>query len=213
MNFINEQIEANTKAKLLLVAKHEFLKKGFSGANVREIAKKAGLTTGAIYNQFDNKDGLFEAIVRKEARIFLTILDKSEDSAFGNVAIQMADFSISAEVSRRHFMKLIDFFYQHWEEMKLVFCCSSGSSYEQFLDTSIGLVESKILAAVQKNNINVSAKTKFFIHVMVSTQFSNMKEIFDHELKKEEATQYILDVGAYHAAGWKQYWNTRNKKP
>ena len=42
--------ELNTRAKILRTAKQEFLDKEFAGTNVRAIAEKAGVTTGALYN-------------------------------------------------------------------------------------------------------------------------------------------------------------------
>ena len=64
----------NTRAKILQEAKKEFLDKGFAGTNVRTIAEKAGVTTGALYNLFDNKDGIFEALVSGVFDEFLNIM-------------------------------------------------------------------------------------------------------------------------------------------
>ncbi len=55
--------ELNTREKILYAAKREFLDKGFAGTNVRTVAQKAGVTTGALYNLFKNKNGIFEALV------------------------------------------------------------------------------------------------------------------------------------------------------
>ena len=44
-----------TKQHLLELAKAEFLKKGYSEASVRNIAKTAGLTTGAVFRYFPDK--------------------------------------------------------------------------------------------------------------------------------------------------------------
>lgn len=208
MKVINDAIEPNTKMKLLAVAKQEFLKKGFSGINVRNLAQKAGLTTGAIYNQFNNKDGIFEAVVGTVSRYFLNLLDKSEHGVYGTYSMKTADLALITQVAQKRFSVLIDFFYNNWDEMKLIFCCSQGSTYEHFLDNAIEFVESKTLAAMKQDKTKISKREKFFIHVMISTQFSNMKEIFDHDLNKKEATQYLLEVIAYHCAGWKQYYST-----
>ena len=54
---------AETKAKILESAKKEFLEKGFVNASLRTIAANAGLTTGAMYRHFKDKDALFCALV------------------------------------------------------------------------------------------------------------------------------------------------------
>ena len=48
---------------LLASAKQEFLEKGYQGASLRAICKNAGVTTGALYFFFQDKEDLFAAIV------------------------------------------------------------------------------------------------------------------------------------------------------
>ena len=54
---------AETKKKLLESAKKEFLEKGFNGASLRSIAANAGVTTGAMYRHFKDKNAFFCALV------------------------------------------------------------------------------------------------------------------------------------------------------
>ena len=58
--------ELNTREKILNAAKREFLEKGFAGTNVRAIAEKAGVTTGALYNLFKNHHRVSPLICRAE---------------------------------------------------------------------------------------------------------------------------------------------------
>ena len=52
-----------TKTHLLQCAKKEFMEKGFVGASLRGICQKAGVTTGALYFFFQDKDDLFCEVV------------------------------------------------------------------------------------------------------------------------------------------------------
>ncbi|HAC31005.1 MAG TPA: TetR/AcrR family transcriptional regulator, partial [Treponema sp.] len=52
-----------TKNRLLESAKKEFLEKGFTAASLRTIAANAGVTTGAMYRHFKDKDAFFCALV------------------------------------------------------------------------------------------------------------------------------------------------------
>ena len=67
-------------------------------------------------------------------------------------------------------------------------------------------MEAETILCLKKDGKTVSRRTKIFIHVMVSSHFENLKEIFYHNLKKSEALEYVLDFNAYHCGGWKQYW-------
>ncbi|HLE27755.1 MAG TPA: TetR/AcrR family transcriptional regulator [Anaerolineales bacterium] len=52
-----------TRARLLKAAHALFLKKGFHGTSVREIADEAGLAVGGIYNHFADKEAIFAAVL------------------------------------------------------------------------------------------------------------------------------------------------------
>jgi|AntRauTorckE5430_2_1112549.scaffolds.fasta_scaffold01075_8 AcrR family transcriptional regulator len=54
----------NTEAeyKILEAARKVFIKKGYAGARMREIADEAGINKGLLHYYFKTKDGLFESI-------------------------------------------------------------------------------------------------------------------------------------------------------
>jgi len=58
--------KAKTREKILRAAKAMFMSHGFDGANLRAIAAEAGLSTGALFANFENKADLFNAIVVTE---------------------------------------------------------------------------------------------------------------------------------------------------
>ncbi len=204
--------ELNTRAKILFAAKQEFFAKGFLKANVRSIAQAVGLTTGAIYNQFKNKDSMFDALVGTVVNDFLHLIQGVTAEDYAQYNMKTTELSVLAELSRSTFVKIIDFFYEHWDEMKLAMCCSTGSSYENIFDKAIRQKEMDVIACLKNDNIRISKRTEFFIHVMTSTEVSNLKEIFDHNLTKDEAELYITDINNYHCAGWKYYWLSQEEE-
>lgn len=60
-----------TRRVLLDAALEVFLEKGYSGARVQEIARRAGLTTGAIYANFENKSELLTAAIGEHGLLAL----------------------------------------------------------------------------------------------------------------------------------------------
>jgi AcrR family transcriptional regulator len=55
-----------TRAEVLAAAQRVFLRDGFHGASLTEIAQEAGYTFGAVYSNFQNKDELFLAVIDAE---------------------------------------------------------------------------------------------------------------------------------------------------
>jgi len=198
--------ELNTREKILDAAKREFLNKGFAGTNVRAVAQEAGVTTGALYNLFKNKDGIFEALVGGVFDEFLNILAYNDVFEARELDMKAGDLSEITEMSRRRFLRMIDFFYANWDAMKLLVYCAKGSSFEHIFDKAIDLTEKETLRLLTMDGVKMSRRIKFFIHVMVTSHFENLKEIFYHDLTKSEAAEYVLDFNVYHCGGWKQYW-------
>lgn len=53
---------ARTRAKLLDAAREIIRKKGFQRTTLKDVAQRAGMTSGAIYGNFKNRDELFMAL-------------------------------------------------------------------------------------------------------------------------------------------------------
>lgn len=62
-----EDKSSATLENILHAALEEFSDKSFLGASLRQIVKKAGVTTGAFYGYFSSKEALFAAIVEPHA--------------------------------------------------------------------------------------------------------------------------------------------------
>lgn len=56
------QRSATTRAALLTAARELFTERGFAGAAREEIVERAGVTRGALYHHFANKEDLFRAV-------------------------------------------------------------------------------------------------------------------------------------------------------
>lgn len=54
-----------TRAKLLEAARALIREKGYDGATLEQIADRAGMTTGAIYGNFKDRDSLFIAVAQR----------------------------------------------------------------------------------------------------------------------------------------------------
>jgi AcrR family transcriptional regulator len=55
--------KARTREELLAAARSVFLRRGFHGASLEEIADEAGYTKGAVYSNFAGKDDLYLAVL------------------------------------------------------------------------------------------------------------------------------------------------------
>lgn len=87
--------------QVLAGAREVFLRDGFEGASVDEIAKHAGVSKATLYSYFSDKRGLFQEVVQAECnRLSQQIMSKIEDDlpvrdALKTAAVGMATFLVS----------------------------------------------------------------------------------------------------------------------
>jgi len=58
-----EKVDAPRREALLAVAVEAFAAKGFNGTSINDLARKAGVSIGALYSYFPSKDDLFLTVV------------------------------------------------------------------------------------------------------------------------------------------------------
>jgi len=75
-----DELKNDKKKQLLDAALHVFATQGFEKASMREIAASAGMTTGAIYYHYKNKDDLYYDAVKESAYFVHKLSEKDENS-------------------------------------------------------------------------------------------------------------------------------------
>lgn len=74
---------AQTRQDLLAAALTVFSQKGYEAARLEDIAEIAGVTRGAIYFHFDNKAGLFMALVEDASALGVQAIDQAVEKGGG----------------------------------------------------------------------------------------------------------------------------------
>lgn len=62
-------------SRILDVAERLFAQKGFAGTAVRDIAREAGLTAPSLYNHFDGKQALYEAVLARGVQPLVDLME------------------------------------------------------------------------------------------------------------------------------------------
>jgi AcrR family transcriptional regulator len=65
MSKTQKQIQSEqTQQKIIEAATQLFVRKGFYGTSISDLAQATGLTKGALYHHFENKDAIFFAVIQ-----------------------------------------------------------------------------------------------------------------------------------------------------
>jgi len=72
------QSEKDRRGQILRAARSVFIEKGFLAARVEDVARRAGLSKGAVYFYYTSKRELFLSLVREEQENTYYFLDEAE---------------------------------------------------------------------------------------------------------------------------------------
>ena len=203
---MDEQLDnkgsSSTINNILNSAKVEFLQKGFKDASLRNIAKQAGVTTGAIYGYFKDKDDIFVSLVKDMLDGFYKLIEEveKEDRRIMGEETEFADRLFSTKTSH---IKYLEYLYDNYDICKLVIVCSNGSSIENFMDQFIqkSLEEvNQFIFAVKKN----SNLDEFTIHILIEFYIKSITEFIKHDIPYETAIKQFENINTFFFAGWKE---------
>ncbi len=79
----NAQRSTQTRRALLVAARSLFVEKGFASTSTPELVKRAGMTRGALYHHFRDKEEVLHAVLEEEAR---QVAEEIENAAPTNVS-------------------------------------------------------------------------------------------------------------------------------
>ena len=182
MRPINEKLAAD----LLQAGKQEFLEKGFQGASMRGIAARMGVTTGALYRYYTDKESLFDALVEEPAG-GLEKRYREIQQQFAQETVEKQLQSLP-EVSDTGHAWMVEYIYDHYDAFKLIVCCSNGTKYEHYLDilTDIEVNASLCLIERMQEQSRTVAIDEELIHMVASSMFNGMFETVRHTICREK---------------------------
>lgn len=143
----------NTKAKILEVAGHLFLTKGYDETRISDIINGLdGLTKGAIYHYFDSKEDIFNEVVSEIGNKNLLIFDEIKN-----------DDTLNA---REKLSKLIDVSFYNENMNAITYMSPSLLDNPKLLSALISEIEEVtipnfILPIIKSGNIDGSIETTY----------------------------------------------------
>ncbi len=196
--------ERETKERLLISARAEFLEKGYQKASLRSICKNAGVTTGALYFFFQDKEDLFSNIVQPTIDRIQTIASKhvsQELMLLQNIPIADED-NVHDDYDASE--QILHMLYQNYDICQLILEKSQGSKYENIIDEFVDIFEEgqRALAMEQAKLYNVKPPEDYIIHWVVHIEMDAYVHLLLHEKDEKKALQYMGKILQYLQYGW-----------
>ena len=197
--------EAETRTLSLIhsSAMQEFLEKDFKSASLRNIVKKAGVTTGAFYGYYASKESLFEALVCEQYEHFMGLFKKAQQD-FSDIPQEEQPKHLG-DISGACMDEMLLYAYQHLNVFKLILCHSEGTRFSGLIDE---MVEIEIkgthdyLTVLEKLGKPAPPIDEHLEHVLITGMFNTFFELIIHEMPLEKAQYYLKEMRAFYTAGW-----------
>lgn len=199
MRPVNEKLRLD----LLEAGKREFMDKGFQGASLRSIAASLGVTTGAIYRYYTDKEALFDALVAEPAQ---ELVDRyrSVQQSFAQQSVEDQVHNLP-EVPDEEASWMMDFLYDHFDAFKLITCFAAGTKYEHYLDTLAEIEDNagrSLVDRMAEAGYPIRRLDDELIHIMSTALFNGMFETVRHDMPRGKALSYMNDLRDFYSAGW-----------
>jgi AcrR family transcriptional regulator len=123
---------SKTLENIKKIAYDEFMTKGFRKASLRQIVKKAGVTTGAFYGYFDSKEALFTDLIDDHIEKIMTIMDNNISKYI--VRVESDNFFSVSEEEAEEIRQALREIYAHRDVMKFLISSADGTRYGNFLE-------------------------------------------------------------------------------
>lgn len=198
--------DRSTLENILEVARSEFLLNGYRAVGLREIVKKAGVTTGAFYGYFKNKEELFSALVEKEYNHLLELY-RSMIESFGKMSRDQQVQNL-AEHARTLLKAMADYIFQNRDAFKLILCSSEGTEYNNLIHELAKLDLDATREFLELSEQKINAKLE---HMLISGMFATFFELIIHDISEDEAEEYIDQMLSFYIGGWKSILGMESK--
>lgn len=194
-------LKEELKNSILEIARAEFIKNGYAKASMRSIAKKSNVSLSNIYNYFENKDAIFEAVVEPTKCHLDTIREnlKTADSNY-----------LKFDKAAAYFDEIVDFLDENKENLNLLAFASHGSRFENYIDEWVdfyGKFEYKALKEKAKGHKGILRKmpSEFFIKNLSCFFFKAVLELTNKRLSRKSLEPLVKEVFSFVYQGWDIY--------
>ena len=195
--------DRETREKLLASAKAEFMEKGYTKASLRKICANAGVTTGALYFFFNDKEDLFASIVEKPLKELVEFLQahyEEDEQILSTVEGFQCQDGDHDEMSRY----LIHHLYAHYDTFLLLLTKSQGTRFENSVDEIVDMTDVAYMAMAEglMKQCPGMKVNSYMVHWTAHMSIDAFIHLLTHEPDEQKALQYTQKIIDYITKGW-----------
>ena len=188
--------------RIVAAAKEEFLTYGFENASMRRIAANAQITVSGLYKHFPGKEEMFAHLVQPMLDEFALLYQQKEKEEYDAIE----ELGAAAAFLNEDAVYAMAFIYDHFDEFKLLVCCSQGTRYEDYAHTLAEMEEKSSLEFIELLRRRGECVPEFDrreFHLRVSSNVEAVLQPIRHDFTREAAMHYAETINTFFSKGWK----------
>ena len=194
--------KSESHERIVAAAKAEFLTCGFESASMRRIAANAGITVSGLYKHFPSKEEMFAHLVEPALCEFGKLYRSKEKEEYE----ALREIGAAAAFLNEDAVYAMAFIYDHFDEFKLLVCCSQGTRYEDYAHTLAEMEEKSSLEFIELLRRRGDCVPEFDrreFHLLVSSNVEAVLQPIRHDFSRAEAMHYAQTINTFFSKGWK----------
>ncbi|WP_324825838.1 TetR/AcrR family transcriptional regulator [Sinanaerobacter sp. ZZT-01] len=193
-----------THENILNSGKQNFLAYGYERTNLRKLCKDAGITTGAFYRHFSDKEALFTELVEPTVQGIKNIYAASEEECFEFV--DKNALTQAFQVSYKVIEDFVHYIYDYFDCFKLLLMCSDGTKYSNFVEEIVQIEvreAEKFFKLLKQNKVKFHELHSEKFHLLTHSYYASVFEVVMHDFTRKEALEYVHTLVTFYNAGWR----------
>lgn len=188
--------------RLIESARTEFAEKGYMKASLRKICANAGVTTGALYFFFKDKEDLFAAIVQQP-------LDELKQLLLGHFTLEkeMSISEVFEHIEEGHdelSAALIHHLYANYDAFMLLITGAQGSRFDNCVDEMVDMTEAAYRAMSESMARQMPGKrvNSYMLHWLTHMIIDAFIHLITHEPDEKKALGIMSRIMNFLVSGW-----------
>ena len=195
-------VPEETRAKLIASATEEFHRCGFESASLRRICANAGVTTGAMYFFFKNKDELFEAVISPAMeRVIAVISDhfrKEQETIAYNPMLDDSEDIHAGEL-------ILTTYFANKDLFEIILCNREHPLVVGFFDRMTAMCDAQTIAIATGNGVAVGENSRFneaTVHWFSHLEIDTIIHVITHNSSEEKAKKQLAVMMRFMEGGF-----------
>ncbi len=195
--------DKETRELIIDSAREEFSKLGYQKSSLRNICKNAGVTTGAVYFFFKDKEDLFSAVVEpfvKEVEYFVVEHIKSENANMKIAQAKVCDgteksVELTADITVAE--QIVSLYYNNIDIAKILLEGSQGTTFENFADIFVERLYHMMLSQCEECDspyLLPENVDKWIVHWFSHICVDSFLQLFAHFDNEQDAMEQVVSV-------------------